>query len=216
MTDSNPIRVMLVDDHAMVRSGLTAFLQVYNDLELVAEARNGQEALSLCQTYKPDVILMDLIMPVMDGPTAIRRIVESYPQTAVVALTSFHDEELVQSALRAGATSYLLKHIAAAELAEAIRAAHAGKATLSHEAAQVLISAATQPPKPGFDLTARELDVLSRLTLGETNLQIARYLTVSRSTVKYHVSNILSKLGASSRTEAVSLALRHNLVNRPG
>lgn len=216
MTDTNPIRVMIVDDHAVVRSGLTAFIQVCDDLEMVAAARNGQEALSLCDTYKPDVILMDLVMPVMDGPTAIRRIVSDFPHTAVVALTSFHDGDLVQTALQAGATSYLLKDIAAAELAEAIRAAHAGKSTLAHEAAQVLISATTHPPQLGFDLTPRELEVLNHLALGETNLKIAKELTISRSTVKYHVSSILSKLDASSRTEAVSLALRHNLVRQPG
>lgn len=216
MSQSKTIRVMIVDDHAIVRSGLATFLQTQDDLELVAEARSGQEALSLCQKYEPDVILMDLVMPDMDGPTTTRSILSRYPNITVIALTSYHDDQLVQEALRAGATSYLLKYVTAEELANAIRKANAGQPTLSAEAARALISAATQPPKPGFDLTAREREVLKHMVAGRTNPEIAYQLTISNSTVKYHVSSILSKLGVSSRTEAVSLALQNNLVDRPG
>ncbi|NUQ37023.1 MAG: response regulator transcription factor [Caldilineales bacterium] len=204
---------MIVDDHAVVRSGLAAFLLAQEDLELVAEARNGQEALALCQQHDPDVILMDLVMPDMDGPTATRLIHSRFPRIAIIALTSFHDETLVQQALRAGAGSYLLKHISAQELTAAIRNAYAGRPTLAPEAAQALIAAATQPPKPGFDLTAREMEVLKYMVTGRTNPEIAYHLSISNSTVKYHVSSILSKLGVSGRTEAVSVALQHDLID---
>jgi len=215
-TPSKPIRVMIVDDHAVVRSGLAAFLLAQDDLELVGEARNGQEALSLCQQCDPDVILMDLIMPEMDGPTTTRLIRSRFPRTVIIALTSFHDEDLVQQALRAGATSYLLKHISAQELTAAIRNAYAGRPTLAPEAVQVLIAATTQLPKPGFDLTAREIEVLKYLVTGRTNPEIAHRLSISSSTVKYHVSSILSKLGVASRTEAVSVALQNDLIDWAG
>ena len=139
MTNEKPIRVMLVDDHAVVRSGLGAFLYVFDDLELVAEAKDGKEALSLCETVMPDVVLMDLVMPVMDGAAATKAIRERWPQIQVVALTSFKEEDLVQGALQAGAIGYLLKNISADELATAIRSAYEGKPTLAPEAAQALI-----------------------------------------------------------------------------
>jgi NarL family two-component system response regulator LiaR len=209
---SKPIRVMLVDDHAVVRSGLAAFLLAFDDLELVGEARGGEEALLLCPRVKPDVVLMDLVMPGMDGATATRAIREKCPHVQVVALTSFREDELVQGALEAGAIGYLLKNVSADDLADAIRAADAGRPTLAPEATQALIHASRQPPKLGFDLTDRERDVLTLLVEGLNNREIAERLVVSQSTVKFHVSNILSKLGASSRTEAVALAVQHKLV----
>ena len=212
MTESNPIRVMLVDDHAVVRSGLSAFLIAYDDLELVGEAGGGEEAVCLCEQVQPDVVLMDLVMPGMDGATATHAIREHCPQIQVIALTSFKEEELVQGALQAGAIGYLLKNVSADELAEAIRNAHAGRPTLAPEATQALIQKATQPQEPGFDLTPREREVLALMIEGLSNPQIADRLVVSRSTVKFHVSSILSKLGVSSRTKAVSLALKQNLV----
>ena len=216
MSESNPIRVMLVDDHAVVRSGLAAFLLAFDDLELVGEAASGEEAVRLCDQVQPDVVLMDLVMPGMDGAATTRAIRESCPQVQVIALTSFREEELVQGALQAGAISYLLKNVSADELAEAIRAAHAGRPTLAPEAAQALIQAATQGPVPGHDLTPREREVLALMVEGLSNPQIAERLVVSRSTVKFHVSNILSKLGVSSRTEAVALAVQHHLVTPSG
>lgn len=214
MGSDRPIRVMLVDDHAVVRSGLGAFLYVFDDLELVAEAKDGKDAISLCETVMPDVILMDLVMPIMDGAAATKAIRERWPQIQVVALTSFKEDELVQGALQAGAIGYLLKNISADELANAIRSAYVGKPTLAPEAAQALIHAAVKPEKPDYGLTNREDEVLLLMTDGLSNVDIAERLVVSRSTVKFHVSSILSKLGVSSRTEAVAMALQQKIVKK--
>jgi NarL family two-component system response regulator LiaR len=205
------IRVLVVDDHTMVRRGLATFLKVFDDLELAGEAASGQAAITLCAQIQPDVVLMDMAMPDMDGAAATRLIRKKSPLIQVLALTSFKEEVLVQSALQAGAIGYLLKDISADELAQAIRAAHAGRSTLSPEAAQALVHAVSQPPAPGFDLTERESEVLTLMVEGLTNTQIAARLTVSPSTVKSHVSNILSKLGVASRSEAVALAVRNKL-----
>lgn len=207
-----PIRVMLVDDHTMVRRGLATFLLVFDDLELVSEAESGAEAIQRCAELLPDVILMDMLMPDMDGVTATRAIRQQFPSARVLALTSFKDNELIQNALEAGVIGYLLKNVSADELARAIRAAHAGRTTLSPDVAQTIVQAASEPPQPGLDLTERERAVLVLMVEGLNNTQIAGQLVVSPSTIKSHVSNILSKLGASSRTEAVTLALRHGLV----
>ncbi len=212
MDDKKSIRVMIVDDHAVVRSGLSAFMLAFDELDLVGEAENGKEAVRLCGELSPDVVLMDLMMPEMDGATATKFIRQQYPKTQVIALTSFREDTLVQGALQAGAISYLLKNVSADELVRAIQAAYAGRSTLSPEAAQVLIQAATQPRTPGFDLTDRERDVLALMVKGFSNSEIADKLVVSASTVKFHVSNILSKLGVSSRTEAVAFALQQHLV----
>ena len=211
-SSSSCIRVLVVDDHAMVRRGLAVFLMVFDDLELAGEAAGGQEAVQLCAQLQPDVVLMDMLMPDMDGATAIKIIRKQSPLIQVIALTSFKEEGIVQSALQAGAIGYLLKDVTADELARAIRAAHAGRATLSPEAAQVLVEAASQPPAPGFDLTERERDVLALMVEGLNNTQIAGRLIISPSTVKSHVSNILAKLGVASRTEAVTLALRNKII----
>lgn len=212
MMDSDPIRVMLVDDHDMVRRGLSVFLKVKADLELVGEAGNGQEALRLCEKARPDVVLMDLVMPEMDGTTATRLIRERWPQVQVIALTSFQEKKLVQEALQAGAISYLLKNVSADDLAEAIRAAHAGRSTLAPEATQALIESDRQEPEPDYGLTPREQEVLALLVEGLTNPEIAERLVISHSTARAHVSHILSKLDVSNRAEAVALALRRELV----
>jgi NarL family two-component system response regulator LiaR len=209
---SQPIRVMVVDDHTMVRHGLATFLKVFDDLQLAGEAESGETAIQLCAELMPDVILMDMVLPLMDGATATRAIRQQFPQIQIVALTSFKEGELIKKALEAGAIGYLLKDVSADELARAIRSAHAGRVTLSPEAAQALVQNSTKPPKPGLDLTERELEVLSLMIEGLNNTQIAGKLTVSPSTIKSHVSNILSKLGVASRTEAVTLALRNHLV----
>jgi NarL family two-component system response regulator LiaR len=210
---TQPIRVMLVDDHTMVRWGLATFLMVFNDFKLVGEAENGRTAVQLCAEVLPDVVLMDMAMPDMDGVTATRLIHQQFPQVRVIALTSFKEGRLIRDALEAGAIGYMLKDASADELAQAIRAAHAGRATLSPEATQALVHAASQPPAPGFDLTERERVVLALMVEGLNNTQIAGRLVVGHSTVKSHVSNILSKLGVASRTEAVTLALRNHLVS---
>lgn len=214
MNSQNPIRVMLVDDHDMVRRGLATFLKVKSDLELVGEAGDGAEALEVCEQVRPDVILMDLVMPEMDGASATRAIRERWPQVQIIALTSFQEKDLIRDALRAGAIGYLLKNVSVDELATAIRAAHVGQSTLAPEAIQALLQTQTADGDPTIDyeLTDREMEVLHLLVEGLTNREIAERLVVSRATAKAHVSHILDKLGVSNRAEAVALALRHKLV----
>jgi NarL family two-component system response regulator LiaR len=213
ISSSQPIRIMLVDDHTMVRKGLATFLKVFDDLLLVGEAENGKAAIQLCGELLPDVVLMDMVMPEMDGATATRIICQKYPQVRVIALTSFKEGDMIKKALEAGAIGYLLKDVSADDLVRAIRAAHAGRATLSPEAAQSLVETANLPPTPGLDLTEREREVLTLMVEGLNNTQIAGRLTVSPSTIKSHVSNVLSKLGVTSRTEAVTMALRNRIVS---
>jgi NarL family two-component system response regulator LiaR len=211
-SDGEQIRVLIVDDHEVVRRGLSTFMLAVPDIEMVGEARNGIEAIHRCEQLRPDVVLMDMMMPLMDGPTATKKIRTDYPDIQIVALTSFKEDELVKKALEAGAIGYLLKDLGAQELASAIRNAHEGKPTLAPEAAQALISATLRPNRPDYDLTEREEDVLGLMVEGLSNAEIAGRLVISESTVKFHVSNILSKLNVSSRTEAVSFALKEDLI----
>jgi two-component system, NarL family, response regulator LiaR len=212
MGESAPIRILLVDDHAVVRSGLGAVLMSYDDMELVGEAGNGEEAVRLCEKLQPDVVLMDLLMPVMDGVSATAAIHKQWPSVNIIALTSFKEKEMVEGALKAGAMSYLLKNVSAGELVTAIKGAVSGQSRLSPEAAQVLIQDIKEPSAPAYDLTEREKEILILMVDGLPNSAIAERLVVSQSTIKFHVSNVLSKLGVTSRTEAVSLALKHHLV----
>ncbi len=212
MDTSQKIRVMLVDDHNVVRGGLATFLKAYDDFELVGEARNGLEAVNLCPQKKPDVILMDLIMPEMDGIAATRAILTEFPHIKILAMTSFEEEALVQGVLAAGAISYLIKNVTSDELAKAIRDAVSGKPTLSPEAARVLIQATRPVQQPLFDLTEREREVLNLVVQGNSNQQIADALVISLATVKAHISNILSKLQVSSRAEAIAYAIKNKLV----
>ncbi len=212
MTTSRQIRILLADDHMMVRSGLATVLGVYDDMKLVGEAGDGEEAIRLCDSLRPDVVLMDLLMPKMDGVAATRTIKERWPEIQVIALTSFKDKEYVEGALKAGASGYLLKNVSAEELVGAVRRAVAGQPSLSPEAARVLIQKVNQPQIPGEDLTDREKEILSLMVKGLNNTQIAAQLFVSQSTIKFHVSNILAKLGVTGRTEAVAVAVRDHLV----
>ena len=207
-----PIRVLLVDDHAVVRSGLGAVLAASDDMTLVGEAGDGEQAVQLCERFQPDVVLMDLLMPKMDGVAATEVIHKQWPQIRIIALTSFKEKEYVEGALKAGAMSYLLKNVSAEELSAAIRRAVAGQPSLSPEAAQILIQKVNEPAKPGSDMTDREREILLLMVDGLSNSEIAGRLVISQSTVKFHVSNILSKLSVTSRTEAVALALKHHLV----
>jgi NarL family two-component system response regulator LiaR len=207
-----PIRVLIVDDHAMVRKGLVAFLKNRPELELIGEACDGREAITACDQNHPDVILMDLVMPELGGVAATRTIHQRWPHVQVIALTSFQEKELVQDALQAGAISYLLKNVSGKELAEAIRQAHSGRPTLAPEAVQALIQPPSEVENLAADLTPREHEVLALLVKGMSNPQIAGQMFISRATVKVHISNILSKLGVASRAEAISLAIHNKLV----
>jgi two-component system, NarL family, response regulator LiaR len=212
MPETKRIRVMIVDDHAVVRSGLSAFLMVYPDLEMVGEAESGEEAVARAGICKPDVILMDLVMPGMDGVVTTRAIKQKYPQIEIVALTSFKEENMVQGALQAGAKGYLLKNVTAIELSSAIRSAYAHRMTLSSEAAEVLVQSNTQTVPTSDGLTEREREVLALMVEGLNNGEIAERLVVSPSTVKFHIANIFDKLGVDNRVAAVTLALQRRLV----
>ena len=214
MVESQLIRVLIVDDHALVRSGLKNFLYAYEWIEVVGDASDGAEAVAFCATHAVDVVLMDMIMPVMDGSEATRRIIALGSPVKVIILTSFHEEDLVEKALKAGATSYLLKNVSAAELAAAIQRAYAGRSTLAPEATQALINATRDKPGLGSDLTEREIQVLELLVKGLSNAEIADQLSISMATIKFHLSNIFSKLGAKSRVEVVTIALKHHLVEQ--
>ena len=207
------INVLITDDHAVVRDGLKSFLSTFDDFALVGEAKNGEQAVRLCDQTCPDVVLMDLVMPGMDGAAATRIIRQKHPATQVIALTSFKEGDMIQAALQAGAIGYLLKDISADELARAIRQAHAGKTVLAQEALEALVQSTRQPQeKVGYDLTERGLEVLTLMAEGLNNRQIAERLVVCVSTAKSHVSSVLSKMSANTRTEAVSMALQNKLV----
>ena len=206
------IRVMVVDDHVVVRNGIEYSLMAFDDIELVGSAGNGEEAIRLCAKLNPDVILMDMLMPGMNGVEATRAILQEHPQVRVIALTSFQKGDLVRDALQAGAISYLLKDVGVEELVNAIRAACAGQSVLAPAAAKALVEAAHPSPEIGSDLTERETEVLALIVAGRSNADIAQALGISLSTARFHVSTILSKLGAANRAEAAALAVKHHLI----
>lgn len=206
------IRVAIIDDHDMVRKGLSLLLKCFDDFELVGNASNGKDALSLCKEHQPDVVLMDLIMPKFDGIEAMRQIFAHFPDTQIIALTNFQDEELVHKALKAGATSYVLKNVSVDELARTIRDAHLGKSTLAPEVAQMLIKDMNTTRPPDSNLSDREIEVLKLVALGKNNSEIGDRLNISTSTVKNHISNILTKLDVSNRAAAVHTAMLNRLI----
>lgn len=215
MTESTPIRVMIVDDHPVVRMGIRFALRAFSDIEVVGEAGSGQEAIDVGVQIQPDVVLMDLVMPGMNGVETTNTLREVCPKTHVLALTSFQEGQLVQEALHAGAIGYLLKDVSVDELARAVRLADQGQPSLAPAAGQALVQTATQAPKLGHDLTEREREVLALLVEGLSNQHIAERLVISPATVKFHISSIRSKLRATSRTEVVILAMQHKLVKIP-
>lgn len=211
MDPQTPIRIVIVDDHAMLRKGLGVFLLSYADLKLVGEAANGKEAIALCADEQPDVVLMDLMMPIMDGISATYRIRHDFPHIQVITLTSFGEERLVKGALEAGAISYLFKKVSADDLAKAIRAARDGISTYAPEVTDILVRSIREPTPIFEELTPREAEVLSLMVKGMGNNEIAKVLVISPYTVKSHVGSILARLGVASRTEAIVKVLDHNL-----
>ena len=210
---ASPIRVVIVDDHELVRGGLETILGLFDDIALVGQADSGAAAVRLCAETRPDVVLMDLVLPGgMDGAEATKEVLRTCPRTKVLALTSFSDPDLIQRVLRAGALGCLLKNVSGKELAEAIRRAHVGTSTLAPEAADALVHAISSPIEARAGLTRRERDVLTLMVDGLTNAEIAERLVVSLSTVKTHVSSVIAKLDASTRTEAAAIAVREHLV----
>ena len=211
MSEQTKIRIMIVDDHTVVRSGLGAFIAAVPDLELIGEAENGEQAVARAKSLRPDIILMDLMLPGMDGVSATRKIKEQNPAIQVIALTSFQEDELVQNALKAGAIGYLMKNVSSRELEAAVRSARDGKMTLSPEAAQSLVRA-TQQAAETETLTEREKEILKLMVEGLNNAEIAERIVVSLSTVKYHISNILMKLGVENRVAAVTMAIQRKMI----
>lgn len=208
-----PIKILVVDDHSVVRQGLRMFLSLDPELEVIGEASNGQEAIEMVKKLQPDVVLMDLLMPVMDGITATQQIRQEYPDSEVIALTSVLEDASVVNAVRAGAIGYLLKDTQADELCRAIKAAAAGQVQLSPRAAERLMREIRAPESPE-KLTDRETEVLCLVALGKANKEIASAMHISETTVKTHVSNILMKLGVPSRTQAALYAVRIGLVSQ--
>jgi DNA-binding NarL/FixJ family response regulator len=220
VTDTAAIRVLIVDDHAVVRTGLKVFLDLQPDMEVVGEAADGSEGVAMARRLVPDVVLMDLLMPNMDGVTAIGRIKAEHPEIEIVTMTSFIEEEKVTSALEAGASGYVLKDAEAEEVATAVRAAYAGEVHLDPAVARLLAQRMRDRKSPKDDLaeplTDREKDVLRLLGQGMSNKDIGATLFITERTARTYVSNILGKLGLASRTQAALYAVEHKLVDAPG
>lgn len=214
MSEAEIIKVMIVDDHPIVRNGLEASLLSDPGLELFGKAKSGIEALALCQESAPDVILMDVVMPDMDGLETTRAILDRHPQVKIIVLTSFPEEDLIQRALEAGAIGYLIKNVSIGTLSNAIRSAYSGQSTLSPEATQALVQSRSKPKDLGDDLSERERQVLMLVVQGMSNEEIAEKLVISPYTVKNHVSACISKLGANNRTQAATIAIENGLISK--
>ena len=213
MAEPNQICALLVDDHPVIRIGMEATLSAFPDIRVVGQAKDGEEALTLCAIYQPDVVLMDLVMPRVNGVEATRRIRTQFPHIQVIVFTSFQGQNLVQQALQAGAIGYLLKDASPQEIVAAVRSAAAGKRTLSPDILDALIQTATHPSAERlYDLSERELEVLMHMVEGLTNPEIAAKLMVSVNTVRHHVRGILMKLDVTNRTAAVKLAIEEHLI----
>ena len=210
MAEKIPIRIVLVDDHVQMHRIVQEILRATSDIKLVGQGANGQEAIALCEQYQPDIALMDVVMPVMDGIDATKIIHERFPAIKILVLSSFQDHESVYAMLRNGAVGYLTKGSLAQDLAETIRATFQGKMVFSSEVGAQLVS----PPQPAVDfhLTDRELEVLVLLAEGLTNQQTALKLSISQSTLKFHMTNVFQKLGVQTRSEALVLAAKNNLI----
>jgi two-component system, NarL family, response regulator LiaR len=213
MNNSRAVRTLVVDDHPVVRRGIAFALTAFDDICVVAEASNGEEAVRLCNEHRPDVVLMDLMMPGMDGSAATRTIKERFPGTQVLVLTSYQEAQMVRDALKAGAIGYLLKDVAIDELAQAVRNASRGQSTLHHAATQALIQPQALRPEMMEELTDRQREVLALIVQGRSNQEIAQLVYVSLSTVRFHVSAILAKLNAANRAEAAAMAVKYNLLD---
>ncbi|WP_342527603.1 response regulator transcription factor [Chryseomicrobium sp. FSL W7-1435] len=209
------IRIVLADDHEMVRIGVAAYLQAQPDMDVVAQASNGQEAIALALEHKPDVILMDMVMPIKTGAEATAEIVQQWPQAQIMMVTSFIDDDKVYAALEAGAVSYLLKTSKASHIAEAIRKTYSGQAVLEPEVTTKMMARMRSPQHvPHDSLTEREMEILLLMAKGLSNQEIADQAFITLKTAKTHVSNILSKLDVQDRTQAVIYAYEHQLISR--
>ncbi len=216
MIVKNRIKVLIADDHPLVRHGIKTFLETYDDIYIVGEAENGREAIEICKKHLPDVVLMDVRMPGLNGIEATNHILKKRPNIKVIILTSFIDKELIENSLKAGASSYLLKNESGERIVRVIRDAYQGKSNLSSEATQIMISEVRNPLSKRYQLTKREKEILSLMVEGLSNKEIAKRLTLSTSTIQFHITNILSKFGVSKRTAAIYLALKQKLVKLPG
>jgi NarL family two-component system response regulator LiaR len=214
MDETNKIKVMIVDDHPVVRMGLTTMLYAFDDFDLIAEAGSGPETLARCRENTPDVILMDIVMPGMDGLDTARAVLAQHPNVKIIMLTSFPEADLVEKAMDSGATGYLVKNAPIDALAEAIRAVHDGHSTFAPEVTRALIETRTRGPRPGHDISQREREVLALVAEGLTNNEIADRLSISPATVRHHVSACISKLGAANRAQAAVLAVEYELTSK--
>jgi two-component system, NarL family, response regulator LiaR len=212
MHDNQTIRVMIVDDHTITRDGIKTLFLLYDDLVFAGEAGNGRDAIEVSKKIKPDVILMDLELPILDGCAATRQIKAINPEVKIIALTSFFDKRMVKDAIKAGACGYIIKNVSPDQLAQYIRDAFSGKTSLSPEATNAIIEEIKEPSGQGHDLTGQEIKILRMLSQGYSNKIISKELFISHNTVKFHISNLLVKLKASTRAEAAAIAVKNNLI----